>query len=123
MVVCSAFSLYASAGNTEQNGFNFALAPSETFKRTDPRAKLNNSSTFVKLNRGAAAFTVWGTNFSTGTEYGFDITLNRLSLYEGESGYIQQLVYEDGFPYTMLGVRSTIGYTRSVYGEWSPDSY
>lgn len=123
MVVCSAFGLYASAGNTTHNPFNFALAPSETFKLTDPVRKLNNSSVFVKLNGGAAEFTVWGTNFSSGTEYGFDVTLNRLSLYEGEYGYIQQLVYENGFPYAMLGVRNTIGYTRSVYGYWTADSY
>lgn len=123
MVVCSAFGLYASAGNTTHNPFNFALAPSETFKLTDPVRKLNDSSVFVKLNGGAAEFTVWGTNFSSGTEYGFDVTLNRLSLYEGEYGYIQQLVYENGFPYAMLGVRNTIGYTRSVYGYWTADSY
>jgi len=123
MVVCSAFGLYASAGNTTHNPFNFALAPSETFKLTEPERKYNDSSVFVKLNGGAAEFTVWGTNLSSGTGYGFDVTLSRLSLYEGESGEIPQLVYESGFPYAMLGVRNTIGYTRSVYGYWTADSY
>ena len=123
MVVCSAFGLYASADANAEYEYRFALSPSTSFRLTNPAPKLNNSPVYVELDGGSAEFAVWGTNVPSDTSHGFYCTVNKLSLYEGESGNINQTVYSNRFIYAMLGVRNTGGYTRSIYGHWMPDAY
>ncbi|MEE0762043.1 MAG: DUF2712 domain-containing protein [Acutalibacteraceae bacterium] len=126
MVVCSAFGLYASAGNTSLSEYSFALSPSADYRHTLPRPKEDASSVYARLDgatNDGAYFKAYGTHYAYNTDYEYDLTIGgNIHLFPGQSGYIMQTIYENGYYYAVLGVKNAGTYTRSIYGVWSPDS-
>lgn len=126
MVVCSAFGLYASAGNTARSDYSFALSPSADYRHTPPRPKQDASLVYVRLDgatNDGAYFKAYGTHYGSNTDEEYDLTFDGyLHLFPGEYGYIGQSIHEYGYYYAVLGVKNAGTYTRSIYGAWSPDS-
>ena len=126
MVVCSAFGLYASAGNTADSKYSFALSPTADYAHTHPRQKEDASSVYARLDgatNDGAYFKAYGTHYASNSNYEYDLTIGgNIHLFPGQSGYIMQTIYENGYYYAVLGVKNAGTYTRSIYGVWSPDS-
>lgn len=126
MVVCSAFGLYASAGNTALSEYSYALSPTAGYRHTPPRPKENVSSVYVRLDgatNDGAYFKAYGTHYGSNTDEEYDLTFgDHIHIFPGQQGYIGQTINEYGYYYAVLGVKNAGTYTRSIYGYWSPDS-
>lgn len=126
MVVCSAFGLYASAGNTSRSDYSFALSPSADYRHTIPRPREDASLVYVRLDgatNDGAYFKAYGTHYAYNTDEEYDLTFgDHIHIFPGQQGYIGQTINEYGYYYAVLGVKNAGTYTRSIYGAWSPDS-